>query len=112
MKILAFSDLHRDVEAACRIVEASVEADVIVGAGDFATGGEGASDTLGVLRAVKFPSFWSLETMIARMSFARSAAIATPDTCCMVIRSSSAASHSSESAAKFHEETRCHGAKP
>ena len=56
MRILAFSDLHRDVEAARRIVEASVEADVIVGAGDFATFGEGASDTLDILRNVKVPT--------------------------------------------------------
>jgi Icc-related predicted phosphoesterase len=55
MKILAFSDLHRDIEAAQRIVAASAEADVIVGAGDFATRGEGASETLEILRTVQVP---------------------------------------------------------
>lgn len=55
MRIVAFSDLHRDVEAALRIVEASKEADVVVGAGDFATFGEGASDTLRVLQAIEAP---------------------------------------------------------
>ena len=35
MKILAFSDLHCDLEAAQRIVAASGPADVVVGAGDF-----------------------------------------------------------------------------
>lgn len=36
MKILAFSDLHCDEEAANRIVTAALEADLVIGAGDFA----------------------------------------------------------------------------
>lgn len=56
MRILAFSDLHRDIEAAQRIVGASAEADVIVGAGDFATCGEGAIETLEILRGVQAPA--------------------------------------------------------
>jgi uncharacterized protein len=55
MRILAFSDLHRDVEAARRIVEASARADVVVGAGDFATCGEGAKDTVNILRGIDVP---------------------------------------------------------
>ena len=53
MKLLAFSDLHRDQAAAQMIVEASGDADVIVGAGDFATRGHGASDTLNILKRCK-----------------------------------------------------------
>jgi len=55
MKILAFSDLHRDQIAAQKIVEASNTADVIIGAGDFATRGEGALDTLKILEKCTAP---------------------------------------------------------
>jgi Icc-related predicted phosphoesterase len=50
MRVLAFSDLHRDKDAARTIVAASVEADVVIGAGDFATKREGLMDTLDILR--------------------------------------------------------------
>ena len=50
MRILAFSDLHRDRQAARAIVAASVEADVVIGAGDFDTKREGLMDTLDILR--------------------------------------------------------------
>jgi Icc-related predicted phosphoesterase len=56
VRILAFSDLHRDTGAAQRIVEASAQADIIIGAGDFATCGEGAMDTLDILRYVRVPA--------------------------------------------------------
>ncbi len=55
MKILAFSDLHRNLEVATAIVEASRDADVVVGAGDFATRGEGLAATFDILRAVAVP---------------------------------------------------------
>jgi Icc-related predicted phosphoesterase len=55
MKVLAFSDLHRDVDAVQRIMAESQQADVIIGAGDFATGGLGAEDTLSVLKASNVP---------------------------------------------------------
>jgi Icc-related predicted phosphoesterase len=55
MRILAFSDLHRNRDAAQMIVEASREADVVVGAGDFATKGLGLSDTVELLRAIAAP---------------------------------------------------------
>jgi Icc-related predicted phosphoesterase len=56
MRILAFSDLHRDRDAARAIVDASREADVVVGAGDFATKGIGLRDTTDLLRAVAVPT--------------------------------------------------------
>ena len=46
MRVLAFSDLHRDQDAARAIVAASVEADVVIGAGDFATRREGLMERL------------------------------------------------------------------
>ena len=55
MRILAFSDLHRDVAAARAIVDAAEKVDVVVGAGDFATRGEGAADTLAALRDLACP---------------------------------------------------------
>jgi len=56
MRILAFSDLHRNRDAAQAIVDASREADVVVGAGDFATEGVGLRDTIDLLRAVAVPT--------------------------------------------------------
>ncbi len=49
MKILAFSDLHRDASAMQSIMAESADADVIIGAGDFATCGLGTMDTLSIL---------------------------------------------------------------
>ena len=55
MKVLAFSDLHRDIDAATALVAASAEADVVVGAGDFATKRIGATDTLNILAQCRVP---------------------------------------------------------
>jgi len=55
VRILAFSDLHRDKEAARAIVAGSAEADLVIGAGDFATRGEGASETLEILSQCNIP---------------------------------------------------------
>ncbi|MDP1585051.1 MAG: metallophosphoesterase [Bradyrhizobium sp.] len=55
MRILAFSDLHRDAARAAAIVDESGGADVVVGAGDFASCGEGHEDTLSVLRRMTVP---------------------------------------------------------
>jgi uncharacterized protein len=56
MRILAFSDLHRNRDAAQAIVNASREANVVVGAGDFATTGIGLSETIDLLRAIARPA--------------------------------------------------------
>ena len=56
MKILAFSDIHRDREFAQALVDASSDADVLIGAGDFATRGEGAPGVLTILGEVKIPT--------------------------------------------------------
>lgn len=56
MKCLCFSDLHRDVAAAERIAELSREADVVLGAGDFANRHEGLADTLDILGTIETPT--------------------------------------------------------
>ena len=56
MKLLAFSDLHRDVGQAARLVEMSAQADVVIGAGDFASIHEGLEDTIGALRPISVPT--------------------------------------------------------
>lgn len=56
MNVLCFSDLHCDVAAAERIVEQSDQADVIIGAGDFANQHQGLERTLDVLKAISKPA--------------------------------------------------------
>jgi Icc-related predicted phosphoesterase len=56
MRILAFSDLHRNRDIARAIVDASGAADVVIGAGDFATMGIGLHETIGLLRAIAVPT--------------------------------------------------------
>ena len=56
MRILAFSDLHRDLSRAAGLVERSSEADVVIGAGDFASVHEGLEETIGALAAIEKPS--------------------------------------------------------
>jgi len=56
VKILAFSDLHRDLEQGTRLVEMSAEADVVIGAGDFASMYEGLEETVGALAAIETPT--------------------------------------------------------
>lgn len=56
MRILAFSDLHRDVAAARAIVEGAGEADVVVGAGDFAVMRRGLADVIEMLSEIETPT--------------------------------------------------------
>jgi uncharacterized protein len=56
VKLLAFSDLHRDLGQAARLVEMSAEADVVIGAGDFASVHEGLEETIGALAAIETPT--------------------------------------------------------
>ena len=55
MRLLAFSDLHRDRDAARSLVERSAEADVLIGAGDFAVMRHGIDDVIEILRGVDKP---------------------------------------------------------
>ncbi|MGK2955242.1 MAG: metallophosphoesterase family protein [Solirubrobacterales bacterium] len=56
MKILAFSDLHCDLEQAARLAEMSADADVVIGAGDFASIHEGLESTIDALSGITTPT--------------------------------------------------------
>jgi Icc-related predicted phosphoesterase len=56
VRILAFSDLHRDTDQAARLVEMSADADVVIAAGDFASIHEGLAETIDALRSIERPT--------------------------------------------------------
>lgn len=56
MNLLAFSDLHRDLGRAASLVERSADADVVIGAGDFASVHEGLEETIDALSAIETPT--------------------------------------------------------
>jgi len=56
VRILAFSDLHRDLAQAAKLVEMSAGADVVIGAGDFASVHEGLEEAIGALSAIEAPT--------------------------------------------------------
>lgn len=56
MRILAFSDLHRDLDQAARLFELSAGADVVIGAGDFASIHEGLAETIDALAVIPVPT--------------------------------------------------------
>jgi uncharacterized protein len=56
VKLLAFSDLHRDLGQAARLVEMAADADVVIGAGDFASVHEGLEETIEALAAIEAPT--------------------------------------------------------
>ena len=56
MRILAFSDLHCDLEQAARLTELSTEADVVIGAGDFASIHERLEETIDALSGITVPT--------------------------------------------------------
>jgi len=56
VRLLAFSDLHRDLDQAAELVAMSAEADVVIGAGDFASMHEGLGETIDALAAIETPT--------------------------------------------------------
>ena len=56
MRLLAFSDLHRDLGQAVSLVERSSEADAVIAAGDFASVHEGLGETIDALRSITVPT--------------------------------------------------------
>jgi len=56
VKILAFSDLHCDLRRAASLVERSADADIVIGAGDFASVHEGLEETIGALAPIDTPT--------------------------------------------------------
>jgi Icc-related predicted phosphoesterase len=56
MRLLAFSDLHVDVDQATRLAKASANADVVIGVGDFASVHSGLAETIDALRSIESPT--------------------------------------------------------
>jgi uncharacterized protein len=56
VRLLAFSDLHRDLDQAQSLVERSSEADAVIAAGDFASVHEGLEETIEALRPISVPT--------------------------------------------------------
>lgn len=56
MRILAFSDLHRDLGQAARLVELSADADAVIGAGDFANQHKGLEEAIDALSGITAPT--------------------------------------------------------
>ncbi len=56
MRVLAFSDLHCDLDGAASLVERSRDHDLVIGAGDFASVHEGLEDTIDALAAIEAPT--------------------------------------------------------
>jgi Icc-related predicted phosphoesterase len=56
VKLLAFSDLHRDLSQGAKLVEMSADADVVIGAGDFASVHEGLEETIAALSGIETPT--------------------------------------------------------
>ncbi|HEY1358831.1 MAG TPA: metallophosphoesterase family protein [Thermoleophilaceae bacterium] len=56
MRVLAFSDLHRDRERAASLVRRSEGVDVVIGAGDFASVHRGLEPTIEALAAIDTPT--------------------------------------------------------
>jgi len=58
MRILAFSDLHCGAAEAAALVEAADAADLVIGAGDFATQHRGLANTMDRLRPLEDRAVW------------------------------------------------------
>ena len=56
MRLLAFSDLHRDLGQAVSLVERTSEADAVIAAGDFASVHEGLGETIDALKPISVPT--------------------------------------------------------
>jgi Icc-related predicted phosphoesterase len=56
VKLLLFSDLHNDLDAARRLVKLAEQADVVIGAGDFCSVHRNLTACLDVLRAITKPA--------------------------------------------------------
>jgi Icc-related predicted phosphoesterase len=56
MRLLAFSDLHVDIDQAESLADASADVDVVVGVGDFASVHSGLEETIGALRSITKPA--------------------------------------------------------
>lgn len=56
MRLLGFSDLHRNLDGARDVVRMAAEVDVVLAAGDFAVVHRGLEETIGVLEEIETPT--------------------------------------------------------
>lgn len=56
MRILAFSDIHRDLDQAAELVRLSADADLVIGAGDFASIHQGLGEMITALSGIETQS--------------------------------------------------------
>ncbi|NIP87347.1 MAG: serine/threonine protein phosphatase [Planctomycetales bacterium] len=56
MRLLLFSDVHRDLEAVENLVQMSQDVDVVVGAGDFGSMRKGTDEVMEALSAIQRPA--------------------------------------------------------
>ena len=56
MRLLAFSDIHRDLRQAARIAEMARDADVVVAAGDFGSMHRGVEELIDMLVVIETPT--------------------------------------------------------
>jgi uncharacterized protein len=56
VRILAFSDIHRDTRQAARLADRAREVDVVVGAGDFASVHRGLEELIDMLVVIETPT--------------------------------------------------------
>lgn len=56
MKLLLFSDIHSDFTGAAKLAELSLEADVVVGAGDYCLARRGLDEIIAALSAIPKPT--------------------------------------------------------
>ena len=56
MRVLAFSDLHRDLATGADLVARSGDSDVVIGAGDFGSVHEGGGETIAAHAAIDTPT--------------------------------------------------------
>jgi Icc-related predicted phosphoesterase len=56
VRLFAFSDLHTDLDQAGELVERAGEADVVIGAGDFASVHRGLEETIEALSSIEAPT--------------------------------------------------------
>lgn len=58
LRLLLFSDVHRDADACRALVERSAEVDIVVGAGDFCTGRRGLEAVIDQLSEIAAPAIF------------------------------------------------------
>src|SRR5918912_2425604 len=56
MRLLAFSDVHRDLAQARRLAEMASDADVVIAAGDFGSVHRGVAELLDMLVVIETPT--------------------------------------------------------